>query len=155
MVSSKADAEDVFQEVWIKVIRKIDTYRPDNFAAWLMTLTRNRIIDRSRVQKNHMSLNEPSESGQLPIDQVESTVLNPLDQSAAHELGERIESAVSGLPADQREVFLMRTQMDLGFKAIAVIQGVSINTALARMQYALDKLRNALQSDYDVLGRVG
>ena len=62
--------------------------------------------------------------------------------------GPRIAAAVAKLPAEQREVFLMRMEGDLPFKEIARIQKVSINTALARMQYALNKLRQDLKSDY-------
>ena len=70
---------------------------------------------------------------------------------ADRDLGQRIESAVRQLPEEQKEVFLMRVRGDLPFKDIAAIQGVSINTALARMQYAIVKLRNALKSEYDTM----
>lgn len=153
MVTSHADADDIFQEVWMKVIRKADVYRADNFAAWLMTLTRNIVIDRIRIHKPMASLDEESDSGGSILDQVPARSPSPHENSAARELGDRLAMAVAGLPPEQREVFLMRTQMDLGFKAIAGIQGVSINTALARMQYAVDKLRKALKGDYDLLGR--
>ncbi len=55
------------------------------------------------------------------------------------------------LSADQREVFLLRTQGSMAFKEIAELQGVSINTALARMQYALTRLRPLLQQEYEDL----
>jgi len=79
--------------------------------------------------------------------------LSPSSISAAGELGIRIDVAVAELPAEQREVFVMRMQGDVSFKEIAEIQGVSINTALARMQYAVRKLRAVLQTDYEELER--
>ena len=68
-------------------------------------------------------------------------------------MGARIEAAVRSLPQEQREVFLLRTEGDVPFKDIARIQGTSVNTALARMQYALQKLRTELKGDYETLGR--
>jgi RNA polymerase sigma-70 factor (ECF subfamily) len=155
MVSSHADADDIFQDVWMKVIRKIEGYRPESFSAWLMTLTRNIVIDRIRSQKPTSSLDEINDSGAAMAEQIPSIGLNPVELSSAKELGIRIELAIAGLPLDQREVFLLRTQMDLGFKEIASMQGVSINTALARMQYGLDKLRKVLQGEYEQLGNLG
>jgi RNA polymerase sigma-70 factor (ECF subfamily) len=61
---------------------------------------------------------------------------------------------VDALPAEQRAVFLMRTQADVPFKEIARIQKVPINTALARMHYAVQRLRGVLEADYVALGRV-
>jgi RNA polymerase sigma-70 factor (ECF subfamily) len=54
---------------------------------------------------------------------------------------------LTGLPAAQREVFLLRTEGELPFREIARLQGVSINTALARMQYAVEKLRVGLRTE--------
>jgi len=59
-----------------------------------------------------------------------------------------IHAAVNGLPARQREVFLLRMETDLSFREIARIQKSSINTALARMSYALEKLRHRLGTQY-------
>jgi RNA polymerase sigma-70 factor (ECF subfamily) len=64
------------------------------------------------------------------------------------EMRRKIAQAVEGLPPEQKEVFLMRVEADMPFKEISSIQGISINTALARMQYALSKLRTALHEDY-------
>ena len=78
------------------------------------------------------------------------------EHSGIHEmdkeyLAARINKAIQSLPANQREVFLLRTYNDLSFKEIATIQKISINTALARMQYALEKLKKILKDDYDEL----
>ena len=78
----------------------------------------------------------------------------PGERLEASELGERISGAVAGLPDEQKEVFVMRVRGELPFKEIARIQGVSINTALARMQYAITKLRPVLARDYaDLCGK--
>jgi RNA polymerase sigma factor (sigma-70 family) len=74
--------------------------------------------------------------------------LDPAQSVAAHDLGHHIEQLVEQLPPEQKEVFVMRTQAHIAFKEIARIQGVSINTALARMHYALGKLREELAGEY-------
>ena len=76
-------------------------------------------------------------------------VPEPSRQLEDGETGVEIAQAVRQLPPEQREVFIMRVQGDLPFKEIARVQKVSINTALARMQYALSKLRDLLAEEYD------
>lgn len=73
---------------------------------------------------------------------------SPAETLEAQDLHQRIKKAVGTLPTEQREVFLMRMEADLPFKDIAKIQNTSINTALARMTYALDKLRKVLADDF-------
>ena len=145
------EADEIFQEVWFKVIRKIDRYRDKNFMGWLMRIARNIVIDRARRKKPVFSLDEEREDGWSRSQTISSDVIDPAGNLQDGELGIRITQAVSELPAEQKEVFLMRMQAGISFKEIAKIQKVSINTALARMQYALSKLRPMLQTDYDEL----
>ena len=118
-----------------------------------MPISRNLIIDWARQRKWPVKLNEPRRDHHEVLEQFADDNPGPAGTLANHDLGQRIDQAVNQLPAEQKEVFLMRTRMDLPFKEIADIQGVSINTALARMQYALSKLRPLLQDDYDELAR--
>ena len=147
------DADEVFQEVWFRVIRKLARYRQKNFPGWLMRIAHNYVIDESRRKRALLTLDEPLESGEARIANVASADATPSEQVVDGELGLRIKSAVTCLPEEQKEVFLLRTKMDLPFKEIAKIQRVSINTALARMQYALAKLRDFLADDYAAMGR--
>ena len=71
--------------------------------------------------------------------------------TGGRDLGQRIEKAVDMLPVDQREVFWLRMHAGLGFKEIAKIQRCSINTSLARMQYAVAKLQKELAGEYQEL----
>lgn len=153
MTGSQEEAAEVFQEAWLKVIRKLDMYQEDNFGGWLMRIARNTVIDRLRRKKPEMSIDAEPEDGRSMLDVLPNPDQGPAKALEANEIGRRIQSAVSQLPAEQKEVFLMRTQGDLSFKEIAKAQKVSINTALARMQYALTKLRAALGDDYRQLGR--
>lgn len=148
MTHNVGDAEDVFQEVWFKVIRKLEIYTEQNFCGWLMKIARNLVIDRSRKRKPDFSLDAETEEGGSLLQTTRAKDTGPAKDLAAEELGGRIRKAVETLPPEQKEVFLMRVQSELSFKEIAEIQGVSINTALARMQYALAKLRSILEDDY-------
>ena len=148
MTEGREDADGIFQEVWFRVIRKHKSYRAKNFRGWIMRIAHNLIIDRARRRKPGFSLDDSGndERGAAPV---AAPDIEPAQALAARELGGRIAEAVRLLPLEQREVFLMRSQMDLSFKKIAGIQRVSINTALARMHYALGKLRTLLAEEHE------
>jgi RNA polymerase sigma-70 factor (ECF subfamily) len=147
MTEGKGDADEVFQGVWYRVIRKHKSYRAKNFRGWIMRIAHNLIIDRARRHKPGFSL-DASEDGEQDMPVITAPGIGAGEALASRELGERIANAVRQLPFEQREVFLMRSQMDLPFKKIARIQHVSINTALARMHYAVDKLRTLLAQEH-------
>ena len=149
MTEGREDAEEIFQEVWFRAIRSLDSYREKRFISWLFRIAHNLIIDRARKAKP-MYDPHPGEPGRQ--DELETRIpspgINPARQVEGRDLGKRIAEAVTRLPQEQREVFLMRMEGDLPFKEIARIQETSINTALARMQYALAKLKDELKTDY-------
>ena len=147
-------AEDVFQDVWLRAIKGLHRYERDRLLAWLFRIARNRVIDLSRKRKPDASLQQPVGSG------TEATTLEYFLSSSSpggerntsnRELAQRIFQAVDRLPPEQREVYLMRTEAEIPFKEIALAQGVPLNTALARMQYALKRLRSELSEDYETL----
>jgi RNA polymerase sigma-70 factor (ECF subfamily) len=149
--SGTGDADEVFQETWFRVIRKIGSYRERNFRGWLVRIARNIIIDRARRRKPDVSLDAEPTGGRTLADVIPGNDPGPRRRIEANDLGKAIAAAVAGLPDEQQEVFLMRVEADLSFKEIAKAQRVSINTALARMQYALAKLRPLLKSEYEGL----
>ena len=148
MTEYRGDADEVFQEVWFRAIRKIDSFKSGNFLGWLIRIARNLIIDRARRRKPNVSLDYEPEDGIPIVETIAGEEPGPSDRSEAGEIARQVADAVEQLPAEQKEVFLMRTQSDLPFKEIAAVQRVSINTALARMQYALARLRTLLADDY-------
>jgi RNA polymerase sigma-70 factor (ECF subfamily) len=155
MTEGREDADDIFQETWFRALRKLTGYRHAYFRAWLLRISRNLIIDRARARRKTVSLDEPS-GGEQPLelgDRLRAAGADPAALATDAELGRRLQAAVKTLPAEQREVFLLRMQAEVSFREIARIQGVSINTALARMHYALGKLRGALRTDYEALRR--
>lgn len=150
MLQGRGDAEEIFQEVWLRAIKNLKSYRDKNFPGWLFRIAHNLFIDRIRRENRFVTppdgegqRNEPSAMERFP-----SRDAAPDQQAAALDLGRRIREALTSLSDDQREVFLMRTEADLSFKEIAAIQNTSLNTALSRMHYALQKLRPLLQEDY-------
>jgi RNA polymerase sigma-70 factor (ECF subfamily) len=84
-------------------------------------------------------------------DQLAAPGISPAEEVGGTHLGKRIDAAVKTLSPEQKEVFLMRMYANTSFKEIAKIQKCSINTCLARMQYALTKLRSILKEEHDEL----
>lgn len=141
-----AAIDDIFQKIWLKVVDNLDKYRnQDKFAAWLFRIARNMIIDYVRQAKIR-SANTPL----LPEDDCGSELEMIADNSSCGdallsnaEFTEAFECAVQEISPELREVFLMRMD-DISFKEIAEVQNCSINTALARMQYAIKNLSKKL-----------
>lgn len=152
----REDADEVFQEVWVRAIKNMNHYRQKNLLSWLFRIAHNLMIDRIRRQKAVVSLDTPAkEDGTSLGEQLTVPGLGPDALVSGRELGLRIEAAAAHLPRDQREVFWLRMQADLSFKEIAKIQKCSINTVLARMQYAVSKLRKELAGEYGELKEAG
>jgi RNA polymerase sigma factor (sigma-70 family) len=146
-MTSASDADDVYQETWVRALRALADFDDRKPLSWLFRIARNLVIDRARRSCRWVPL--ASESGE---DRWPAGGPSPAEVAAGADLGRRIRLAVETLPLEQREVFLMRTEGNLPFKEIARLQRVSINTALARMQYALDKLRTGLKDTFEEEG---
>ena len=143
---NRSDAEEVFQDTWLKAMRKIAFFRGGSFKAWLTTIARNCVIDRARRRRPSVSLNqEVGEDGAQVIDFVEDPAARkPESGMVSEERGARIREAVAALPEAQREVFLLRTEQELSFAEIAEMLAIPLNTALGRMHYAVTRLRKEL-----------
>jgi RNA polymerase sigma-70 factor, ECF subfamily len=131
-------ADDMFQRAWVKIIAKLPVYQErQTFLAWAIRISHNLVIDHFRKENRRAT-------SVLEGDVEMSSVEKPDKKLDAGELGTAISQAVGLLPDDQREVFLLR-QQEISFKEIAVIQEISLNTAIGRMHYALKKLRSVLK----------
>ncbi|HAL93080.1 MAG TPA: hypothetical protein DCM68_08675, partial [Verrucomicrobia bacterium] len=137
-----AEADEWFQETWVRAIQHMNIFRHKNLLSWLFRIAHNLIIDQARRKKPDVSLDEPA------AEPIPAAALSPADEAAGRDLGRHIAAAAARLPVEQREVFWLRMDAGLPFKEIARIQRCSINTALARMQYALQKLRDTLGPAY-------
>ncbi|HEY7370887.1 MAG TPA: sigma-70 family RNA polymerase sigma factor, partial [Polyangia bacterium] len=149
-VSDAATAEDLLQEVFLRVVKSADEWRGTaKFSTWLYTIARNLTVDQARraVHRNAASLDAEraiGESTSTLHDRIPSSDRRADELAADRETKRRIDQAVAALPADQREVFLMREVMEMPFAEIAAAVGASEPTVKSRMRYALEKLRAAL-----------
>jgi RNA polymerase sigma-70 factor, ECF subfamily len=146
MMQGHADADEIFQEVWVRAMRSLDRYKDDRFLSWLFRIAHNLVIDRARKTNRLTSFDQAAtEEGQPLSERLAESGPGPAQRLLSEDLQSEIAAAVARLPPEQREVFLLRTEGEVPFKEIARLQGVSINTALARMQYAVRKLRYELR----------
>jgi RNA polymerase sigma-70 factor (ECF subfamily) len=147
-VRNRERAEELYQDVWAKVIERCDEFRGDSkFSTWLYTIARNRVIDHSRRMKfrSHRSLDAPRrDSGSPLVEQVSNPGPSTEELAEGKTLKERIAQAVEELPQDQQEVFLLRQLQGLKFNEIAEVVDVPVNTVKSRMRYALERLQHQL-----------
>ena len=137
-------ADDVFQETFVKVIVKLQQRQYSDtgkFSFWLTRIAHNVIMDRYRAQRNEHIV-EPTQDNDLSNLSGE-TVLDTYRESEIinEQVLRDVKKMMNNLPAPQREVVYMRFYQQLSFKEIAELTGVSINTALGRMRYAIINLR--------------
>jgi len=151
MTEGREDAEEIFQETWFRALKNIHKFKHKNFLNWLFRIAHNLVIDRARRSRKNVSMHSSigSMDGDCTLeDQLAAPGISPAEEAGGSGLGKQIEEAVETLSPEQKEVFLLRMYGNVSFKEIAKIQKCSINTCLARMQYALTKLRSILQEEY-------
>lgn len=136
-------AEDAFQEVFLRVVRSIDEYRPSaKFTTWLYTIARNYCIDLNRrgVFRNHVSMEGQEEAGRLRLQFAVQEA--SVDQKVGdRDVQTRLMAILEELNLEQKEVFVMREFQGLAFEEIAKIVGASTNTIKSRMRYALQFIK--------------
>ena len=144
--------EDIFQDTFIKVIKtlKRGSYSEEGkFSPWVMRIAHNLIIDHFRKNKR-MPKFEGSEDFNI-FSVIRDEKPNVEKQMIKDQIDSDLTILIEELPDDQREVLIMRIYKDMSFKEIAENTGVSINTALGRMRYALINLRKIVQRNNIVL----
>lgn len=145
-VSCQADADDLFEECWLRVIKNLDRYQDDGiFGAWLLRVARNLWLDRLRSDRRSRMSVPLDDADAVPVEPAAPEKDRPDRVSSADELAELVRGALDELRPELREVFVLR-QENRPFREIAEIQNCSINTVLSRMQYALKFLRRRLRS---------
>ena len=145
-------AEELLQDVFLKVVKASKRYEPSaKFTTWLYQIARNGCIDHFRKMKHRKttSLAQPIDSEEEMV--LESTIAgtDPSPEKAARisEVAQVLEEAIAALPEDQKEVFLMREDLNLSFAEISELIGCPVNTAKSRMRYALEHLRKTLKRE--------
>ena len=154
VVRDEDKANDLFQETFVKVITKLHQKRyvdSGKFSAWIMRIAHNVIMDWYREQRAR-NLIEPTEENDLSNlsgnDVLEPNVEN---HYVNDQIMDDVKKMMNLLPPTQREVVFMRFYQDLSFKEIAELTGVSINTSLGRMRYAILNLRRMTREHNIVL----
>ena len=134
-------AEELFQDVWQRVIAARMDWKPDAaFTTWLFRIAHNRLNDHWRAARHRPP---------APLDaderlQALSDNHTPESEVSQFEQRRRLQLAMDALPADQREVLQLRLELELSLEEIGQITGVGRETVKSRLRYAMDKLRTGL-----------
>lgn len=139
-------AEDLFQETFIKIIKNLKKgkYNEEGkFLPWAIRIARNMAIDYFRKMKRMPTVTRSD--GEDVFRKIKLAVDNREEQMIRHEKESMVRAVINKLPEEQRQVLILRHYGDLSFKEIAAMTGVSINTALGRMRYALNNMRKMME----------
>lgn len=144
--------DDIFQDTFVKVIKTLKTksYNEEGkFLPWVMRIAHNLIIDYFRKSKKMPMHRDNDEYSIFSL--ISDTSPNVESRIITEQIELDLSRIIDELPDDQREVLVMRIYQDLSFKEIADLTGVSINTALGRMRYALLNLRKVIDKNQIIL----
>ncbi|MGV6832571.1 MAG: RNA polymerase sigma factor [bacterium] len=144
--------EDVFQDTFIKVIRtlKLGKYNEEGkFLPWVMRIAHNLVIDHFRKNKRMPKFDNTDEFNIFSV--ISDASLNAEKRMVKDQVESDVRRLIEELPEDQKQVLIMRMYKDMSFKEISESTGVSINTALGRMRYALINLRKVIDKHNIVL----
>lgn len=148
MVRSEQLAEDIFQDAFIKVVRtlKKGSYNEEGkFASWVIKIAHNLVIDHFRRERKMRTVHGSEEND--IVGRIEDDTGSAEDGIIQGRNKQEIRKLILRLPMEQREVLVMRQSFKMSFKEIAGSTGVSINTSLGRMRYALINLRKMIERE--------
>ena len=145
-VKDQSLAEDIFQEVFIKIITTLRQGKYNHegkFLQWALRISYNMCVDYFRRTKRRPKVS-PTDTFDI-FDILQAPDFNAEQQMMRSQTHDRIRQLVDMLPPEQREVVILRHYADMSFKEIAKLTRVSINTALGRMRYALINIRKMIE----------
>jgi len=151
-ISDRDISDDIFQDTFIKVIKtlKSNSYNEEGkFLPWVMRIAHNLIIDHFRKNKKMPMYRETEEFSIFSVMTDNSMTIE--NRMISEQVESDLKRLIEELPDDQKEVLVMRIYQDLSFKEISELTGVSINTALGRMRYALMNLRKVIDKHKIIL----
>ena len=154
LTGSRHDAEDLLQELFVRVVRTIDRYEHDGrFEAWLFRIATNLVRDRVRRIKRSGGIGHPirSDGGESdPLDEVaDDDGEAPGEAMDRSDRLDRLQRAIDQLPEAEREVILLRHFSQMPFKEVADLMGTPLGTALARGHRGLARLREIMSGDQE------
>jgi RNA polymerase sigma-70 factor (ECF subfamily) len=141
--------EDIFQETFYKVIYTLKQKKYYNeegkFLSWVLRIASNLIIDKFRNDKK-MPLNRDTEDLSV-FSKITDDTCNIENKLIKNQVNIDLKAIIEKLPHDQKEVIMMRYFLEMSFKEIADLTGVSVNTTLGRMRYAITNLRKVIEKN--------
>src|SRR5262245_61187252 len=148
MLGDRERAEDLAQETFLRIVKGAQAWEHRaRFQTWLFTIARNLCLDASRRDRfrraDSLDQSGPDDEPAM-VESVPGREIDPSRGAESARLRPLLQKALLGLPAEQREVFILREQAGVPFKEIAEMVGVNENTVKSRMRYALEGLRKAL-----------
>ncbi len=141
-------AEDIFQDVFIKIIKSLKKGKYNHqgkFLQWAMRISYNMCVDHFRKSKRKTKVS-PTETFDI-FDVLQTKEENMEQKIIKSQVHQKIRKVVDKLPDEQREVVILRHYADMSFKEISQLTKVSINTALGRMRYALINMRKFIEEE--------
>lgn len=153
IVKNRDQAEDIFQETFVKAITTIKQGRytdSGKFSAWISRIAHNLIIDFYRQEKAENTVSADSDDTDM-LNRRDLADENVEDRLVTEQIHDDVRRIIDALPENQREVLMMRYYRDMSFKEIAEATNVSINTALGRMRYAILNMRRIAAENNIVL----
>jgi RNA polymerase sigma-70 factor (ECF subfamily) len=148
-VSDRDLTEDIFQETFFKVIHTLKSKKYYNeegkFLSWVLRIANNLIVDKFRNDKK-MYMKRDTEEYSI-FSAITDNSLNIESKLIKSQVDMDLKKIIQKLPQDQKEVLMMRYYSDMSFKEIADITGVSVNTTLGRMRYAITNLRKVIEKN--------
>jgi len=151
LVKDKYLAEDIFQDAFLKMIKTIKEGRyseQGKFLPWAIRVAHNLCMDHFRRSRTQIPITLPDGQDISVLFGASDLVADGIEKRQVHD---SVRKLVEELPDEQREVVVLRIYADLSFKQISDLTGVSINTALGRMRYALINLRKLIADKQMVL----
>lgn len=151
LVKDKFLAEDIFQDAFLKIIKTIKAGRyseQGKFLPWAIRVAHNLCMDHFRRSRQQIPVTLPDGQDISSLFGTSETASDALEKRQVHA---SVRKLIEELPEEQREVIVLRIYGDLSFKEISDLTGVSINTALGRMRYALLNLRKIISENQMVL----
>lgn len=145
-VKGRGEAEELFQEIWMRAIEARGRYAPQaKFSTWLYTIAHNRLVDHWRA-KGLALVSLDDDASPVP-EAAADPGSEPHRQLEARQTLERLAAALAALPQAQREAFLLHHEGDLTAAEIAAATGSGEEAAKSRLRYAMNKLREAIGDD--------
>jgi len=142
LARNDADAEDLVQDASLRAWRFVGSLRSEDARAWFLTIVRNTWFDRFGRANT-----APTVAFDEARDDRSDGTPDPEARVIAREASDRVQQAIAALPADFREVLVLREFEDLSYKEIAAVVGIPIGTVMSRLARARDRLQDLLDAD--------